>query len=183
MTRTRPKTKSRKTGGSFLALPHAVLDSENFRTLSPRATKLLIDLAAQYRGANNGDLAATWTALRSRGWNSKDQIDKARLELLERGWIVVCKQGMRPRTPTLYALTWRGIDDCGGKLERAANPVPLNYWRQGHNPECSQQPDAKRRIRFSDPRQAGHTDPPGGAIAGENPDPLPRRAGHIRAVS
>ena len=41
--------------------------------LSPRATKLLIDLLAQYRGYNNGDLCAPLSLMRERGWNSSDQ--------------------------------------------------------------------------------------------------------------
>ena len=117
-------------------LRYDLMDNENFRTLTPRATKLLIDMASQFRGNNNGDLAATWSLLRTRGWNSKDQIAKGLEELLGRGWIVKCKQGMRiPPVPTLYALTWLAIDECGGKLDRSSTKAPLNYWRDGSNPE------------------------------------------------
>ena len=41
----------------FLRL-RPVYDSDNFRKLSASAVKLLIDMAHQYNGGNNGDLQA-----------------------------------------------------------------------------------------------------------------------------
>ena len=85
--------KGRQTTGSFLRLPHHVLQHETFKTLSTRATKLLIDIAAQYRGNNNGDLSATLSLMRDRGWNSSDQLDKAKKELVGKDVIRVARQG------------------------------------------------------------------------------------------
>jgi hypothetical protein len=66
---TKAERRRRQTGrresGSFLAIPHAVLESDAYRTLSAHAVKLLFDLAAQYRGKNNGDLSATWRIMQS----------------------------------------------------------------------------------------------------------------------
>ena len=81
----RRRTTGRQTTNSFLSLPHHVLNHENFRCLSPKATKLAIDIASQYRGNNNGDLCATLSVMQSRGWNSSDQLNKAKKELLEKG--------------------------------------------------------------------------------------------------
>ncbi len=169
MSRTRQKAKWRRDGGSFLMLRHDLINNENFRTLTPRATKLLIDMASQFRGNNNGDLAATWSLLRNRGWNSKDQIAKGLAELLERGWIVQCKQGMRtPPVPTLYALTWLTIDECGGKLDRSPTKAPLNYWRDGSNPEYQPRHPKHGQVPIPDPRHAGRTVPSGGATTGND---------------
>ena len=69
---------------SFVRFPHELLNHRNFRTLSPRATKLLIDIASQYNGRNNGDLCAPLSKMRNRGWNSSDQLFKAKKELVEK---------------------------------------------------------------------------------------------------
>ena len=87
----------------FIRLPKYVVNHKDFSTLSGRATKLLIDVAVQYRGTNNGDLCAPLSLMRERGWNSSDQLNKAKKELVERDVIRVTRQGGRNKT-TLYAL-------------------------------------------------------------------------------
>ena len=64
----RRRVKGRQTTSPFLRLPHHVLDHAVFKTLSTRATKLVMDLAAQYRGSNNGDLCAPLSLMKKRGW-------------------------------------------------------------------------------------------------------------------
>ena len=120
--------KGRQTTGAFLRLPHHVLQHETFKTLSPRATKFLIDIAAQYRGNNNGDLSATLSLMRDRGWNSSDQLDKAKKELVGKDVIRVARQGGLNKC-NLYALTWFPIDECKGKLDiTSTTTAPVN-WR------------------------------------------------------
>ena len=109
----RRKAKGRASSGSFVSFPHSVLKHPAFATLTTRATKLLIDLATQYRGKNNGDLSMPLSQMRNRGWNSSDQLHKAKNELLERGLILVSRQGGRNKC-SLYAVTWQPIDDCKG---------------------------------------------------------------------
>lgn len=135
MSDRRRKQKGRKSRGSFLAMPHEILNDDNFTSLSPRAVKLLIDVASQYRGDNNGDLCCAWSVMSKRGWTSNDQLYKARDELLSRGWIVITRQGQRPRLASLYALTWLPIDECNGKLDCAPTKQALGYWKLGSNPE------------------------------------------------
>ena len=69
--------KTRREGGQFVALPWAILRSEEFAALSPFANKLLFDLLAQFNGGNNGDLCAAWRLMKGRGWRSKDSLWKA----------------------------------------------------------------------------------------------------------
>ena len=111
--------KGRRMNNSFVMMPHHVLGHDNFRTLSPRATKFLMDLLAQYRGNNNGDLCAPLSLMRERGWNSSDQLHKAKRELIEKGVIIVTRQGGLNKA-NLYAVTWFPIDECKGKLDVAA---------------------------------------------------------------
>jgi hypothetical protein len=127
------RQKGRNPSDSFLGLPHRMIHHENFRTLSTRATKLLIDIAAQYRGSNNGDLCAPFRLMKQRGWRSSDQLYKARDELLDRELIVVSRQGGRNRC-TLYALTWLSVDDCDGKLDINASGVPSHNWKSWVDP-------------------------------------------------
>ena len=122
------KAKGRASSGSFVSLPHSVLKHPAFATLTPRGTKLLIDLATQYRGKNNGDLSMPLSQMRNRGWNSSDQLQKAKNELIERGFIVVSRQGGRNKC-SLYGITWQPIDDCKGKLDIGASNKPLNLWK------------------------------------------------------
>ena len=124
----RRKAKGRASSGSFVSFPHSVLKHPAFATLTTRATKLLIDLATQYRGKNNGDLSMPLSQMRNRGWNSSDQLHKAKNELLERGLILVSRQGGRNKC-SLYAVTWQPIDDCKGKLDIGATNKSLNLWK------------------------------------------------------
>ena len=124
----RRRITGRQTTNSFLSLPHHVLNHENFRCLSPRATKLVIDIAAQYRGKNNGDLCAPLSLMRKRGWNSSDQLNKAKKELVEKDVIRVSRQGGLNKC-NLYALTWLRIDECGGKLDIASTITAPGRWK------------------------------------------------------
>ena len=113
----------------FVMFPLDVLNHETFRTLSPRATKLLIDIAAQYRGSNNGDLCAPMSLMKKRGWNSCDQLAKAKKELIKQDVIQLTRQGGRNKC-NLYALTWFPIDECKGKLDIASTKTAPVNWRE-----------------------------------------------------
>ena len=122
------RSKGRKESGSFLAIPHAVLRSPNFIALSSSGVKLLIDLATEYKGTNNGDLCATWSMMKKRGWKSQDTLNRALRELISRGMIVKTRQGGL-NYASLYALSWRRIDECGGKLDISSTIAPPGNWR------------------------------------------------------
>ncbi len=62
------------------------------------------------------------------GWNSSDQLCKAKNELIERGFIVISRQGGR-NLCNLYAVTLAAIDDCKGKLDIGASNKALNSWK------------------------------------------------------
>ena len=124
------KAKGRNEGGQFAALPHRCLAHENYTRLSSRAIRLLVDLAFQYNGRNNGDLTAAPSILHKRGWRSKETIRLAILELLHFGWITLTRQGGLNRTPNLYAVTFQPIDECGGKLDVRSSSIPSGEWKQ-----------------------------------------------------
>ncbi|MGO4550415.1 hypothetical protein AB4059_04845 [Lysobacter sp. 2RAF19] len=127
--RSRERFKGRRDNGWFFRMPVEVLDSPAYCGLSFKARALLLDLGAQYRGNNNGDMAAPWSWMKARGWKSKQTLRRAVLELLAAGMIEQTRQGGL-HCPTLYAVTWLGIDECGGKLEVQATSVPSGRWRR-----------------------------------------------------
>ncbi len=119
MARNRSKAKSRGSGGGgFGALPRVVWEHPDYGNLSGSAAKLLMDLACQYKGNNNGDLTVAHSVLKPRGWTARGTISRAIQELLDSG-LVVCTREGRFTNPggrcALYALAWKPIDDCPGK--------------------------------------------------------------------
>ena len=124
MSVTRLKAKNRRDSRPFLRVPRHLVDSPEYANLSAIAVKLMIDLQAQYRGNNNGDLSIAWKLMKPRGWKSKDTLYRAIGELQDLGFAMVTRRGGR-RIPTLYALTYLAIDECNGKLDvRSINTAP-----------------------------------------------------------
>lgn len=126
--RSRVKHKGRKEGWSFALIPHPVMDSPNWCRCSATAIKLLLELARQFNGYNNGDLSAAMGILRPRGWSSPETVTNAYRELMHYGLIQLTRQGGL-HGASLYALTWLAIDECKGKLECSATNVASGAWR------------------------------------------------------
>lgn len=102
--------KADRDGVRFLALPHTVMDASAFLKLSAPAVRLLLDIARQYSGTNNGKLVACSRYLATRGWKSHDTAQRARRELEAAGFIVQTRAGARPNRAAWFALTWAGLD-------------------------------------------------------------------------
>lgn len=100
--------------GHFL-FPDCVLNHPDFIGLSHVAVRLLVDIGAQFNGRNNGDLQCSRTVMASRGWKSNQTRERALKELIEAEFLVKTKQGGRGIGPSLYAITWQPIHECGGK--------------------------------------------------------------------
>lgn len=168
MPRTLAKAKGRRESGCFLRVPSAVLDSENFRTLSSKAKALILDIGARYNGHNNGDLAAPWSWMRQRNWRSKDTLQRALVELRHFGMIDVTRQGGL-HGPTLYAFTWMAVDRGKVRLDVPILPTASGRWRQPVLPL----PAAPRKKL--PPRSSGHTTP---TIGPDVVKKSPRRPDH-----
>lgn len=120
-----------RDAGGFVALPWAVLDSAGYRGLSHPARSLLMEIARQVVGDNNGRLLASASHLARRGWSSNDVLTRAKRELLEAGFIHETVKGRRPNRAGWYAVTWRALDrhaeyDLGAvaAFERGAYAAP-----------------------------------------------------------
>lgn len=129
MTKKRERIKGRTSCGQFLALPHVVLKHQDFICLSNRATRLLIDLAVQYNGHNNGDFCGTFSMMKKRGWTSNDQLRKALKELITKDFIRLTRQGGK-KLANLYAITWQPIDECERKLDVKSTKMAPRSFRE-----------------------------------------------------
>jgi len=125
----RGKRKDRKVKGNFLLIGHHVVRGSEWASLTAHEVKLLIDVAAQFKGHNNGDLVATWSYMEQRGWRSRGTLCKALKGLRRKGWLILSRQGGRHRA-SLYAVSWYGIDECNRKLDVRPSPIPENSWRE-----------------------------------------------------
>jgi len=108
--RGRGSRDSGRDPGRFVAIPWAVLDSPSYQALSHPARALLLEVARQHTGHNNGRMLLSENYLRPRGWKSADVIARAKRELLDRGLLFQTVQGQRPNKASWFALTWRRLD-------------------------------------------------------------------------
>lgn len=122
---TRYRHRGRKESGTFALLPHAVMDSSAWRQCGGTAIKLLCDLARQFNGRNNGDLSAAERILP--GYAPETRC-RALRELRHYGLVKLTRQGGL-FGPSLYALTWHPIDECGGKLHAPPTRTPSGDWK------------------------------------------------------
>ena len=113
--------------GGFLMMPHALLNCAKFRALSPIGVKLLLDVAGQYNGKNNGDLSAAWKVMQPRGWHSEATLGKAKKELLKAGFIAETRKGRLPNVCSLYGITWQPLN-ASPKLDIGADGFPYGQW-------------------------------------------------------
>ena len=138
MAMNRLKAKGRREAGGFAAIPHAIIDSPNFRKMKGNAVKLLVQMVELLRfekgggTKNNGDLCISWSVMQDKGWRSKNTLQRARNELLYYGFIELTREGLAvvKGCPNLYGLTFHAIDECGGKLQVPASRVASGLWKE-----------------------------------------------------
>ncbi|HEY0464195.1 MAG TPA: hypothetical protein VGC79_08305 [Polyangiaceae bacterium] len=130
---TLERSRARKDKGawSFVQLPHILLRSTALNSVSGRALKSLVYLAAQFSGSNNGDLQFAWNAARLVGWRSRASHHLSLQELEHAKLIIRTRQGGKNRC-NLYALAWFAVD-ANEKLDYpwcTGTRTPENEWRK-----------------------------------------------------
>lgn len=108
------KREGKRDSGSFLAFPHVALRSVAYRNLGHVARSLLVDIALQYSGGNNGKLTASMKYLRPLGWKSADTLTRAKTDLLKSGLLIETRKGARPNKAAWYMLAWHELDNATG---------------------------------------------------------------------
>ncbi|WP_247258078.1 helix-turn-helix domain-containing protein [Pseudomonas moorei] len=121
-------------GGRVLALPYRLLISDAFDNLSPKAVTVLIKLARNYNGRNNGDLSCTASMMAKGKSMDAKTLASALSELIDAGLIVRTRESRKGGREqgmarcALYALTWAAIDECLGKeLELTPGPPRFKF--------------------------------------------------------
>jgi hypothetical protein len=119
------KDTDRRDAGRFFSIPVPVVESHAYRALGSSARALMLDIASQYVGENNGRLLAGWKFMsEERGWRGKHTLIEAKRELLESGALVVeTRIGKFPKTSAWFACTWWPLDwDPEMEMSRTAFP-------------------------------------------------------------
>jgi len=106
--------RDKRDGRQFVPLPHVVLESPGYRLATYPARALLIDIAMQYTGFNNGKLVACAKYLKAKGWNSNATIVRARRDLIDCGLLIETRKGARPNKAAWFALSWLDLDQGQG---------------------------------------------------------------------
>lgn len=105
-TKARKRQKGRIAEGSFLRLPHFVVRSAEFQSLTPRATKAFVLIASRYNGSNNGDISIARQELPQLGFGSNGEGFAAGVrELVTAGFVIVTRPGAYRVGCSLYATT------------------------------------------------------------------------------
>jgi hypothetical protein len=129
MANQRTKATGRRESGSFILIPHDVLESKNWAQCSPMASRLFIDLLSQFKGTNNGDLCAALGLMKDKGWTRSQSITEAARELRHYGLIELTRQGGM-NVPNLYAVTFKPINECKPKLDVPSETVASGLWKK-----------------------------------------------------
>lgn len=108
----RVRATGKGAGERFAALPVSVLTSPAVATLSAATRWVLVALAAQFTGRNNGALSLPAAAAAKFGITSRDTLYSGLARLCERGLAIQTDPGSyQPPRPARYAVTWRPLDD------------------------------------------------------------------------
>lgn len=129
MSRRHPKRRT--STGRVAVIPLAVLEHPSVTTLKHAPFRVLIFLAAAFNGHNNGALGITATQAAERGIGSKNTLYESLRELVVRGLIQETYPASRvPPRPTMYALTWRPLDDTDYSTSRTTPSHAYREWRR-----------------------------------------------------
>ena len=116
-----PKKGDREPGRRFVALYHDEVDSMPFKTLSPAALWLLVQIRRAWAGTNDNIklpfARVSWRLCYS-------TFDRARRELVDAGFVRIIDPGGLLKRPAIYALSeaWRekakalAHDDAAGRF-------------------------------------------------------------------
>lgn len=182
------KKKSHRDSGRFIAIPCQVIDCDGYAKISHTSKSLLLEIARQYNGSNNGRLLCSSKYLWTRGWKSNDVITRAKRELLEHGFIYQTVQGHRPNKASWFAITWNALDkipgyDYGAEkgFQRSAYQNP----RQEKNTKTKPHNGANCTSVVPSPSTEGFIPIPqnGAAMGKELNQPIPSYGDHIEKPS
>ncbi|MBF8766021.1 hypothetical protein IR009_12385 [Pseudomonas putida] len=129
MAKRKTRRDSDWGGRGAYMIPRLLGEHPDFTTMTGSEMRVFMLLLSQYRGNNNGDLAATHSMMEERGGMAKATLAASLQGLQERKLIVRTRTNMKGREGArcaLYALTWLRIHECPGRqLEVGPTPGPM----------------------------------------------------------
>ena len=142
---------------NFANIPRYVIHTPAFMSLRGNSVKLLVLLATQYKGNNNGDLIITHSFYKT-FFKSSQTMYAARDELEQKGFIATVSYTHltmpTKKQPSLYALTWLPVDDFLDLTKNqfrcthlAIDKEPLKYFIQGVNPKYKNTKQKKKQYK------------------------------------
>lgn len=134
---SRQRVKGRRGGDRerFARIPLSVLESDAVTALGHAAFRVLVILAGQYWGGNNGALALTERYARRYGFRGRDTIYRALRQLEAHGLIVCTRRGMKMKKVfTQYALGWEDINNREGQPLDVPELRDNSRWLNWHGP-------------------------------------------------
>ncbi len=111
----------------FARLPHRLLDSQEWRRLSPPAHDIIVQAFRIHNGSNNGNIALTWPDFKDReGFSNKHTFYGHRNAAVDAGILVRVSEGRRTqsgRKPDLFAINpkWIRESSLGSKIAPCAS--------------------------------------------------------------
>ena len=150
------KKKKFEGYNNFASVPRYVIDTPAFKSLRGNSVKLLVLLASQYKGNNNGDLIITHSKYKC-DFKSSQTMYAARDELEQKGFIATNAYGGMSfggfKVPSLYALTWLPVNDFYDPLKNLYRythlPIGkvLKYFIKGTNPKYKNTQQKKKQYK------------------------------------
>ena len=140
--------RRKRIAGCFAMLPLTVLDKAAVKTLSHAAFRVLLLMAAQYNGGNNGALGITRIQAAANGIGSHHTLYSALRTLAERGLIEQTYPASRvPPRPTMYALTWMSVDDTSWSRSTRIAAHTYRDWQPSRKPKLRIVKDSLKDVR------------------------------------
>lgn len=118
----------------FSTLPHALLDSPEWKGLPPAAHEVILVAIRRYNGVNNGNIALTWADFEGReGFAKKDTFYRHRRRAIESGILRRSSEGRNGqsgRKPDLFSIDPKWLRHPAspqkGDWPEALKGIPLN---------------------------------------------------------
>jgi hypothetical protein len=136
------RRRHKRSGERFVMLPHYMLKSLAWRTMTPNAKAVLLHLWERHNGSNNGDIVYAVRDAEDIGL-SKDQASRALTELVERGLLQVARNSAF-KVKTKEARTWTlTVEPVGGQ----SATKDFMYWSASQSRQCDRDDGGKFRTR------------------------------------
>lgn len=115
-----------KTKHPFVMLEHRIIHSAAHADLKMSSRALLVLLATQFNGTNNGHLQATLSWLKPYGFGSQHTVSAAIADLIAHGFIYRTLSSGANHQSARYAITWQPIHQKDGLF---LGGYRANAWR------------------------------------------------------